>query len=382
MPWQYMVKDSIIRKILLAEMPDMIEVTDKYTLSLIGPMIRTKRFSRNLGVRCSCISRASGWTTMSARFLSGRKVGKWFARRVIGNYTMPNFDYHIANSTYTAEEFYDVTRARKNTGRSEAFLNACWRFFKAPRVASEERIFVCPRGVDSSTFTPERQSDKVKRRNAERAGIPAGRDHFALRRSHIAGEKCRTAVRNDEDSRQRSRLVIIDLLVAGAGPQSGMAEIARRKLRRGKIVLLGHLDKETLADYYANADVFVHPNPKEPFGIAPLEAMASGVADGRTECRRNSVVRDERKRMARRTRRRRVRGGDLRDHRRSPKCGNGRSRRRWKRHGQTHAKHRPTVSSRHTTKYTKISKADKELFTNIEAAKNFDFVEEILRPTT
>ncbi|HEY8559031.1 MAG TPA: glycosyltransferase family 4 protein, partial [Pyrinomonadaceae bacterium] len=41
-------------------------------------------------------------------------------------------------------------------------------------------------------------------------------------------------------------------------------------------VQLGHLDKETLADYYANCDVFVHPNPKEPFGIAPLEAMASG----------------------------------------------------------------------------------------------------------
>ena len=35
--------------------------------------------------------------------------------------------------------------------------------------------------------------------------------------------------------------------------------------------------KKLLADYYANADVFVHPNPKEPFGIAPLEAMASGV---------------------------------------------------------------------------------------------------------
>jgi len=28
---------------------------------------------------------------------------------------------------------------------------------------------------------------------------------------------------------------------------------------------------------YANADVFVHPNPREPFGIAPLEAMASGI---------------------------------------------------------------------------------------------------------
>lgn len=45
----------------------------------------------------------------------------------------------------------------------------------------------------------------------------------------------------------------------------------------GKIIQLGHLDKELLADYYANADIFVHPNPREPFGIGPLEAMASGV---------------------------------------------------------------------------------------------------------
>ena len=32
-----------------------------------------------------------------------------------------------------------------------------------------------------------------------------------------------------------------------------------------------------LARLYASADVFVHPNPREPFGIAPLEAMASRV---------------------------------------------------------------------------------------------------------
>jgi glycosyltransferase involved in cell wall biosynthesis len=33
-----------------------------------------------------------------------------------------------------------------------------------------------------------------------------------------------------------------------------------------------------LAEIYASCDVFVHPNPREPFGIAPLEAMASGLA--------------------------------------------------------------------------------------------------------
>jgi glycosyltransferase involved in cell wall biosynthesis len=68
------------------------------------------------------------------------------------------------------------------------------------------------------------------------------------------------------------------LLVAGAGPQSDWLRTEGEKHAPGKIKLLGHLDKETLADYYANADVFIHPNPKEPFGIAPLEAMASGVA--------------------------------------------------------------------------------------------------------
>ena len=67
------------------------------------------------------------------------------------------------------------------------------------------------------------------------------------------------------------------LLVAGAGPlEEWLKEQVKGELK-DKIILLGHLDKELLADYYANADVFVHPNPKEPFGIAPLEAMASGV---------------------------------------------------------------------------------------------------------
>jgi len=45
------------------------------------------------------------------------------------------------------------------------------------------------------------------------------------------------------------------------------------------VTFLGHVsDQEKLADIYANADIFVHPNPREPFGIAPLEAMAAGLA--------------------------------------------------------------------------------------------------------
>jgi glycosyltransferase involved in cell wall biosynthesis len=36
-------------------------------------------------------------------------------------------------------------------------------------------------------------------------------------------------------------------------------------------------DRQRIASLYATADVLVHPNPREPLGLAPLEAMATGL---------------------------------------------------------------------------------------------------------
>jgi glycosyltransferase involved in cell wall biosynthesis len=275
MPWQYMIKDSIIRKILLEERPDVIEVTDKYTLSLLGVMIRTnnfKKLGRPILVHFSC----ERMDDNIGSFLSGGRLGKWFSRRVIGNYTMPNFDYHIANSTYTAEEFYDSVSPEKNENRSNTFLNWCWRFFRAPRVAANERIFVCPRGVNSVLFTPDRKSDDVQREMRERAGVPQDAI-ILLYAGRISPEKNIGLLVDVMKLLGKDPQHDYRLLIAGAGPQSDWLRSQGEKHAPGKIKLLGHLDKEQLAGYYANADVFVHPNPKEPFGIAPLEAMASGV---------------------------------------------------------------------------------------------------------
>jgi len=275
MPWQYMVKDSIIRRILLEERPDLIEVTDKYTLSLLGVMIRTNNF-RKLGrpilVHFSC----ERMDDNVGSFLTRGKLGKWFARRVIGNYTIPNFDYHIANSAYTAEEFYESLSGEMNPRRSNSFLNRCWRFFKAPRVSINERIFVCPRGVNSAQFTPDRRSDNVKVEMRERAGIPQG-STVLLYAGRISPEKNIGLLVDMMKILSRDTDHDFRLLVAGAGPQADWLRSQGEKVAPGKVKLLGHLDKDLLAGYYANADVFVHPNPKEPFGIAPLEAMASGV---------------------------------------------------------------------------------------------------------
>ncbi len=274
MPWQYMQADSIIRKILLVEKPDMVEITDKYTLSLFGPMVRKKGFQelgRPMLVHFSC----ERMDDNIGSFLSKGKAGQWLARRVIGNYTLPSFDYHIANSAYTADEFYASLSTEENKSRSNRFLNWCWRYFAAPRVPASERIFVCPRGVDIDQFSSEKKSDEVRREMRERTGIPDDAV-MLLYAGRISPEKNIPLLVDMMKLLAKDAANDYRLLVAGAGPLAEWLTEQTEEHFPGKIVQLGHLDKPTLSKYYANADVFVHPNPKEPFGIAPLEAMASG----------------------------------------------------------------------------------------------------------
>ncbi|MDQ3321518.1 MAG: glycosyltransferase, partial [Acidobacteriota bacterium] len=257
------------------EMPDMIEVTDKYTLSMFGAMIRLKKFkqlNRPMMVHFSC----ERMDDNIASFLSKGKLAKWFARRLMSSYNFPTFDFHIANSAYTAREFFEAVEEKYNPRRSKAFLNFCWRLFSASQVPIEERIFVCPRGVDNETFNPKRRSEQVKREMRKRAAIPDD-STVLLYAGRISPEKNIELLPKMMEVLAKDRKKDFRLLVAGAGPQSDWLKEETEKRFPGKIVQFGHLDKETLADYYANADAFVHPNPREPFGIAPLEAMASGV---------------------------------------------------------------------------------------------------------
>ncbi len=274
MPWQYLQGESLIRKILEEEMPDFVEITDKYTISMFGAMISRGNFAdlkRPMVIHFSC----ERMDDNLGSFVAKGRVSEWFARLVMGLYNFPSFDYHIANSPYTAEEFQRSVLKKYNPRRSRRFFNFCWRLFRSARVPVEERIRVCPRGVDKERFSPGRRSEKVRRDMIERAGIPDDAT-ILLYAGRISPEKnigllpemMKTLAGDERDYR---------LLVAGAGPQAEWLEEETAKHIPGKIKLLGHLDKEVLADYYASADVFVHPNPKEPFGIAPLEAMASGV---------------------------------------------------------------------------------------------------------
>lgn len=122
------------------------------------------------------------------------------------------------------------------------------------------------RGVDTRRFTPTRRDE------ARRASRGAGEVPLVLHVSRLAVEKdVATLVAAFRLAHARvgdgARFV-----VAGDGPKApwvrAMLPFAEHE---------GFLQRDRLADLYADADVFVFPSPTETCGLVVLEAMASGV---------------------------------------------------------------------------------------------------------
>ncbi|MFN3330606.1 MAG: glycosyltransferase, partial [Pyrinomonadaceae bacterium] len=268
-PLHYLQTGAPIRQILLQEMPDMIEIYDNYALTLLAGVIR-KGYFKALGRPLLVYFTGERFDTIFKSFVSNGRLGHWFCRRLMGNYNLAMFDYFIANSPFVAEELFESVLKEFNPKRSEKFFDFCWRFFNSSPEDFEKRVAICPRGVDTKLFSPSRKSKEFRVKIHKEFGIPENA-RILLSSTRLSPEKnikllpevMKILSSDSEDYR---------LLVAGAGPKQEWLVEQGKKLPPGKIVILGHLDKETLASYYANVDVFVHPNPREPFGNVVLEA--------------------------------------------------------------------------------------------------------------
>lgn len=280
MPWQYLKEDSPIRRILEAEMPNIIEIADKYTLSFLAGFIKKggiKSLNRPMLIHLTCERMDDNLRA----FVSGAKPFRWLAKTFIGNYVAPMFDYHFANSEYTAAELLSAVGYDKNENDSEPESNICWRYFKASKAVFPESVFVSNCGVDDKIFNIGRRNMDTRRKILRDLGISENAT-VLLYVGRISPEKNLNLLYQT----MRSLIGFYDydtekhdyqLLIAGDGPQSEWLKNKLLKYAPGHFKFLGHIkDKNDLATFYANADVFIHPNPREPFGIAPLEAMASG----------------------------------------------------------------------------------------------------------
>lgn len=128
------------------------------------------------------------------------------------------------------------------------------------------RPVVWGRGVDAGLFTPARRSD------ARRREAGAGDRLLLLHVGRLAVEKdigTLVAAFRQVHERLGDRVAFA---VAGDGPKRAAVHEGLPFARH-----YGFLERNTLANLYADADLFVFPSPTETCGLVALEAMAAGL---------------------------------------------------------------------------------------------------------
>lgn len=114
-----------------------------------------------------------------------------------------------------------------------------------------ERLEVWSRGVDCEMFNPSNRRSNISTKPVmlcvSRASKEKGLDDFCS--LDVPGTK----------------------ILVGDGPY-----LDELKRRYPDVIFTGYKHGKSLADYYANADVFVFPSKTDTFGVVMLESMASG----------------------------------------------------------------------------------------------------------
>jgi alpha-1,6-mannosyltransferase len=253
-PNQYLFKGSKLQKILASERPDLVEIADKYTLIYLGALLRQRLLPaldfRPVVVGLSNERMDDNFRSYLGRIPFGRRFCSWYTHWIY----FPFFDHHIANSHYTAEEL-------KRASEGHMVARGTW---------------VRPMGVDLGELSPAHRSDAGRQRLLALCGAQQ-EDAVLLYVGRLAPEKNLSLLFELAERMNHASPRPVHLMVVGDGIERPRWEQYSATRLPGLVSFLGHVrDRNMLAMLYANADAFVHPNPNEPFGIAPLEAMASG----------------------------------------------------------------------------------------------------------
>jgi alpha-1,6-mannosyltransferase len=244
--------ETSLRKIFAAERPDLVEVCDKFWFAYLPSVLRRGWIPGvpppvMTGLSCERLD-----DSMSA-YLSNSRVAENLSEFYMRSCYAPRFDFHIAVSDYIAAE---IRRALPD--RMSGSLE------------------VLPMGVDAEFFGRTRDVRGVREDLLQRlAACPgtilllyAGRLSQEKNLGLLAGTLAKLAEQKNTPYR---------LIIAGEGLFEKELRDSLEQAAPGLSLFLGHRNREGLADLLCSADIFLHPNPREPFGIAPLEAMAAGL---------------------------------------------------------------------------------------------------------
>ncbi len=251
-PYRYLFPRTAVQRILNDERPDLIEVSEKYTTPYLAGLLRTRRLP-GVSYRPTVVGLSHERMSESmVAYVSGHPWAQRFCAWYMKAIYFPLFDHHITVSEHTAAELIDASKGHK----------------------VRRGIWISPMGVDCDRFTPARQSADARRELLERTGGDSSTT-LLFYAGRLAPEK------NLGLLLDTMRHLDADYRLAIAGDGIELERLRSAAAHRGlrNVAFLGQVkDRDLLAGYYASADVFVHPNPREPFGIAPLEAMSAGLA--------------------------------------------------------------------------------------------------------
>ncbi len=237
-PYRFMLATRSVSRIVRHEEPTLIEVGSPFLVPWI-----VRHATRDLQVPLVCYHHTNVASVIAPQIgtptVWGRAVHRTVQRYVSRLNTL--FPLTIVGSAYSARELAQdgITRVAQ-----------------------------VPLGVDLDTFVPWRRANTAALRG--RLGIPQGL---------VAGYVGRFA-------REKALDVVLDawpeverttgarLVIAGAGP---MEAIYRKHPYASRVCFLPfQQDRAAMADLLAALDVYVAPGPLETFGLAALEALASG----------------------------------------------------------------------------------------------------------
>jgi glycosyltransferase involved in cell wall biosynthesis len=240
--------NSALRRILAVEQADLVEVCDKFWLLYLSGVLRRRWIPGVpvpviVGLTCERLDDnmrsfvSAGWAAQSA------------CQRYMRSCYVPRFDFHVAASDYIAAEV---------------------------RRLLPDRLHDRLQGVDFEAFRGPRDGCEKRRELLGRVG-GGERTALLLFAGRLSKEKNLVVLPDVLAKLAGQSHLDYRLIVAGDGPFSVALRESLERYAPGRSLFLGHCEREDLRALYHAADIFIHPNPREPFGIAPLEAMAAGL---------------------------------------------------------------------------------------------------------
>lgn len=231
--------------------PNRIEISDRTT------MLRVANWARKQGIPTAIFAheRLDGVLNAFGSWLPFRRA---IARRW-NAYTAEICTKVIATTQYAAEEFLSIGYESSSTPYG--------------------KLNIVPLGVDLELFHPTRRLKKP-------TTLPSFPERYILAATRCSGEKdpfflleiARELLVNN---------VKVPLVIAGSGP------LQRKMIKKVKnnnldVLFTGFVDdRKELAKMLAGADAFLAVGPIETFGLAALEALASGTP---VICRESAAI--------------------------------------------------------------------------------------------